>query len=178
VRGEVVRPAVVFVLLVATALRRRRAIPRFLLSIPGSVVVALGLHMFVGGVVGDALTTTSPQQLAGCSGPQCGLGLTGGFWVTFFGLPVVLSGFVVRAVALGLPGRINRRFAGGSGPLGTGLLGGPTGAPYGTYPAPPYGTGPGAPYPGGPAGNYPSMLPTTTTPPPVPFATITPLDEV
>jgi uncharacterized protein YjbI with pentapeptide repeats len=71
----------------------------FAVGLLGALIVAFGLHLFLGGMVGsfsfafDTLATTT------CSGPQCAVGVASGTVGLVGGVFVVIAGIFVRARA-------------------------------------------------------------------------------
>jgi hypothetical protein len=88
----------------------------------GSLVVALGFHLFLGGLVDEIVSSSGPPLAQTCSaGALCTVGVASGFFGLFGGVFVIIAGFAVRRIrypspsTTGMPG----------GPMGPGqLLGG------------------------------------------------------
>jgi hypothetical protein len=79
--------------------RNRGRVRGIVLGLLGAVCAAFGLHMFVGGILGqvtspfDSLTTTA------CSGPQCAVGINSGMVGIYVGIIVAIAGFAIRVAA-------------------------------------------------------------------------------
>jgi uncharacterized protein YjbI with pentapeptide repeats len=109
----------------------------------GSLVVALGFHLFVGGLVDEIVSASGPPVAQTCSaGALCTVGVASGFFGLFGGVFIIIAGFAIRRVSYQAPS-----YAGmPGGPMGLGpMLGG--------YPGPGVGGPPGS----GTAGPYDSM---------------------
>ena len=65
----------------------------------GSLIVAFGLHLFLGGMVGTFSFAFDTLATATCSGPQCSVGVGSGEFGLIVGVFVVIAGFFVRARA-------------------------------------------------------------------------------
>jgi uncharacterized protein YjbI with pentapeptide repeats len=124
-----------------------RAQANLALSLIGALVIAFGVHLLVGGLVGTILSASGPPVSQTCTaGPLCSVGIASGFVGLFVGAFVIIIGGVVRAgrrrstnVAFS-PGRMGGQFGPGNqfGPSGPGNqfgqggqggFGGPTDAP-------------------------------------------------
>jgi uncharacterized protein YjbI with pentapeptide repeats len=69
------------------------------LGLLGSLLVAFGAHLFVGGILGEASFAFDTLATAACSGPQCAVGQSSGTLGITVGIFVVLAGFAARASA-------------------------------------------------------------------------------
>jgi uncharacterized protein YjbI with pentapeptide repeats len=65
----------------------------------GSLIVAFGFHLFLGGMVGTFSFAFDTLATATCSGPQCSVGVGSGEFGLIVGVFVVIAGFFVRARA-------------------------------------------------------------------------------
>jgi uncharacterized protein YjbI with pentapeptide repeats len=94
---------VVFVMLLVGPVRRAvtRGSPRALaLGIAGALVVALGVHLFLGGLVeGFVGSFGAPVRQTCSTGPLCPVGVGFGIFGIWLGVAVVIAGFVVLAAA-------------------------------------------------------------------------------
>lgn len=69
------------------------------IGLAGSLVVAFGLHLFLGGMVGSFSFAFDTLATATCSGPQCSVGVASGTLGLVGGVFVIIAGFFVRARA-------------------------------------------------------------------------------
>lgn len=113
----------------------------------GSLVVALGFHLFLGGLIDEIASASGPPVAQTCSaGALCTVGVASGFLGLFGGVFVIIAGFALRRVRYPAPS-----FTGMSGgPMGPGpMVGGfprpGFGGPLGSGPAGPFDTGTGGP---------------------------------
>jgi Pentapeptide repeats (8 copies) len=85
----------------------------------GSLVVALGFHLFFGGLADEIVSSFGPPLAQTCSaGALCTVGVASGFFGLFGGVFVILAGFAVRRVRNPAPS-----YAGMSrGPMGAGPM--------------------------------------------------------
>jgi Pentapeptide repeats (8 copies) len=67
-------------------------------GIAGSVIVALGFNLFIGGLVGDIVSATGPPVSQTCAGALCTVGVSSGFIGIFGGMALMIGGFFIRAV--------------------------------------------------------------------------------
>ena len=121
----------------------RQAMPSFAMGrtgialargLAGSLVVALGLHLFLGGLADEIVSSFGPPLAQTCSaGALCTVGVASGFFGLFGGVFVIIAGFAVRRVRYPAPG-----YAGMSrGPMGAGpMFGGLPGLGSGGSPGP------------------------------------------
>ncbi|HWF79759.1 MAG TPA: pentapeptide repeat-containing protein [Streptosporangiaceae bacterium] len=63
----------------------------------GSLLVAVGLSLFVGGLLGEILSAAGPPVTQTCVGALCKVGVASGFIGLFGGVVVVIAGFGIRA---------------------------------------------------------------------------------
>lgn len=63
----------------------------------GSLLVAIGLCLFVGGLLGQILSAAGPPVTQTCVGALCKVGVASGFIGLFGGVFVVIAGFGIRA---------------------------------------------------------------------------------
>jgi uncharacterized protein YjbI with pentapeptide repeats len=112
----------------------------------GSLVVALGFHLFLGGLIDEVASAAGPPVAQTCSaGALCTVGVASGFLGLFGGVFVIIAGFAVRRVRYPAPS-----YAGMSGgPMGPGPM-------YGGFPragfGEPYGSGTSGPFDSGTGG--------------------------
>jgi uncharacterized protein YjbI with pentapeptide repeats len=107
----------------------------------GSLVVALGFHLFLGGLADEVVSSFGPPLAQTCSaGALCTVGVASGFLGLFGGVLVIIVGFAVWRAHYPAPGYadLSRR------PVGAGPM-------FGGFPGPGAGGFPG-PGSGGPAG--------------------------
>lgn len=100
----------------------------------GSVVVALGFHLFLGGLADEVVSSFGPPLAQTCSaGALCTVGVASGFFGLFGGVLVIIAGFAVWRVRYPAPG-----YSGMSrGPVGAGPM-------FGGFPGPGSGGSPGS----------------------------------
>jgi hypothetical protein len=67
----------------------------------GRLVVVLGLHFCVGGLLGVFGSSFGSPIVQLCTGPQCQLGVDRGIWGPFIGVGLILTGIVIAASARG-----------------------------------------------------------------------------
>lgn len=65
----------------------------------GALVVTVGFHLFVGGLLNEFVGGFGAPVAKICSGPQCAIGVGSGFFGIFGGIIVILAGFGVRRAA-------------------------------------------------------------------------------
>lgn len=112
-------------------------------GIVGSLVVALGLHLFLGGLADEIVSASGPPLAQTCSaGALCTVGVASGFFGLFGGVFIILAGFAIRRVRYPAPSNIGMP----GGPMGPGqMFGGFTrpgfGGPYGSGTAGPFDLG-------------------------------------
>jgi uncharacterized protein YjbI with pentapeptide repeats len=108
-------------------------------GIVGSLVAALGFHLFLGGLAAEIVGAFGPPLAQTCTtGALCTVGVGSGFIGLFAGVFVILAGFALRRVRYPAPS-----YAGMSGgPMGPGAM---FGGPFGSGPAGPFGSGTGGP---------------------------------
>jgi hypothetical protein len=70
-----------------------------LLGVLGALCVAFGLHMFVGGILGQVVSPFDALTVTTCSGPQCAVGINSGMVGIFVGIFVAIAGFGIRVAA-------------------------------------------------------------------------------
>jgi uncharacterized protein YjbI with pentapeptide repeats len=109
-------------------------------GIVGSLVAALGLHLFLGGLADEIVSASGPPLAQTCSaGALCTVGVASGFFGLFGGVFIMLAGFAVRHVRYPRPSYIGMS----GGPMGPGAM-------YGGLPRPgfggPFGSGPAGPF--------------------------------
>ncbi len=116
-------------------------------GLAGSLAVALGFHLFLGGLIDEVASASGPPLAQTCSaGALCAVGVASGFFGLFGGVFVIIAGFAVRRVRYPAPG-----FTGMSGgPLGPGSVYGGFarpgfGGPLGSRTAGPFDSGTGGP---------------------------------
>lgn len=113
----------------------------------GSLVIALGFHLFLGGLVDEIVSSSGPPLAQTCSaGTLCTVGVASGFFGLFGGVFVIIAGFAVRRVRYPAPSYIGMS----GGPMGPGLMfGGLPGPGFAGSPgsgtAGPFGSGTGGP---------------------------------
>lgn len=103
-------------------------------GLAGSLVVALGLHLFLGGLADEIVSSSGPPLAQTCSGGAlCTVGVASGFFGLFGGVFVIIAGFAIRRVRY-------------PGPSYTGMPGGPMGPVpmFGGLPDPGFGGSPGS----------------------------------
>jgi len=116
-------------------------------GLAGSLVVALGIHLFLGGLVDEVVSSSGPPLAQTCSaGALCTVGVASGFVGLFGGVFIILAGFAIRRVRYPAPSNIGMP----GGPMGSGqMFGGFTrpgfGGPYGSGTAGPFDLGTGGP---------------------------------
>ncbi len=86
-------------------------------GIIGAVIIAIGFHLFIGGLLDEILSATGPPLAQLCTGPLCKVGVASGFLGVFIGVPVMLVGFAVRSVGTSTR-RATPTAAGQFGPYG------------------------------------------------------------
>jgi uncharacterized protein YjbI with pentapeptide repeats len=69
------------------------------LGLVGSLLVAFGLHLFVGGLIGEFSFAYDTLAKKVCSSAQCAVGVSSGMLGLFGGVFVVMGGFFVRSRA-------------------------------------------------------------------------------
>jgi uncharacterized protein YjbI with pentapeptide repeats len=69
------------------------------LGLLGALLVAVGAHLFVGGILGQVLSPFDSLTVTACSGPQCAVGINAGTAGAVIGVFAVIFGFGVRAAA-------------------------------------------------------------------------------
>jgi hypothetical protein len=74
------------------------ALPRLLVGLAGTLLVVVGLHGFVGGMVGTITEALNPLQPP-CDGPHCAVGIDAGWLGLTFGIPATIAGFAIRSTA-------------------------------------------------------------------------------
>jgi hypothetical protein len=119
----------------------RQAMPSFAMGrtgialargLVGSLVVALGFHLFLGGLADEIVSSFGPPLAQTCSaGALCTVGVASGLFGLFGGVFVIIAGFAVRHVRYPAPS-----YTGMSrGPMGAGpMFGGPPGPGSGGSP--------------------------------------------
>ena len=113
----------------------------------GSLVAALGFHLFLGGLVDEVVSASGPPLAQTCSaGALCTVGVASGFLGLFGGVFVIIAGLAVRRVRYPAPSYTG--MAGGPVDLGP-VFGGPPapgfGRPFGSGAAGPFDSGTGGP---------------------------------
>jgi hypothetical protein len=109
----------------------------------GSLVAALGFHLFLGGLVDEVVSASGPPLAQTCSaGALCTVGVASGFFGLFGGVFIILAGFAIRRVRYPAPSSIGMP----GGPMGPSqMFGGFTrpgfGGPYGPGTAGPFDLG-------------------------------------
>jgi hypothetical protein len=71
--------------------------PGLVRGLLGSVMVAFGFHLFVGGLLDEFVGGFSVPLQQTCSGPLCVVGVASGFFGIFGGIIVAILGFGIRA---------------------------------------------------------------------------------
>jgi uncharacterized protein YjbI with pentapeptide repeats len=121
----------------------RQAMPSFAMGrtgialargLVGSLAVALGFHLFLGGLADEIVSSFGPPLAQTCSaGALCTVGVASGFFGLFGGVFVIIAGFAVRRVRYPAPS-----YTGMSrGPMGAGPM-------FGGLPGPGFGRSPGS----------------------------------
>jgi hypothetical protein len=121
----------------------RQAMPSFAMGrtgialargLAGSLVVALGFHLFLGGLADEIVSSSGPPLAQTCSaGALCTVGVASGFFGLFGGVFVIIAGFAVRRVRYPAPS-----YTGMSrGPVSAGPM-------FGGLPGPGFGGSPGS----------------------------------
>jgi len=87
----------------------------------GSFIAALGLSLFVGGLLGEVLSASGPPVTQTCVGALCKVGVASGFIGLFGGVFVCIIGFAIRASGR----RRNQPASFGPTLQGGGFIGGP-----------------------------------------------------
>lgn len=64
----------------------------------GAFMIAIGFHLFAGGLIDEIVSAAGPPLGQTCTGPLCTVGVASGFLGLFIGLPILIVGFIVRAV--------------------------------------------------------------------------------
>jgi hypothetical protein len=67
-------------------------------GILGSVIVALGFNLCIGGFLGEVVSAAGPPVSQTCTGALCAVGVSSGFIGIFGGVVLIIVGFVIRAV--------------------------------------------------------------------------------
>ena len=108
----------------------------------GSLVAALGVHLFLGGLIDEVASAAGPPVAQTCSaGTLCTVGVASGFVGLFCGVFVMLAGLAIRRVRNPAP----RNFGMSGGPMGQGPM-------YGGFQRPGF----GGPFGSGTAGSFDS----------------------
>jgi len=64
----------------------------------GAFLIAIGFHLFAGGLIDQIVSASGPLLAQTCNaGPLCAVGVAGGFLGLFIGLPILIAGIAVRA---------------------------------------------------------------------------------
>ena len=125
---------IILTLLIAGSIRKGRRVlrlnrqnmPSFAMSrtgialargVAGSLAVALGFHLFLGGLADEIVSASGPPLAQTCSaGALCTVGVASGFFGLFCGVFVIIAGFAVRRVRYPAPSNAGMS----SGPMGAG----------------------------------------------------------
>ncbi len=98
--------AIVLALMILPALRPKRlaflaraGVRGFPTLIIGSVLVALGVHLFLGGLVGLIVGSFGAPVVQTCTAPQCVVGIKSQFVGPFAGVFAIIIGFAVKGMA-------------------------------------------------------------------------------
>ena len=98
----------------------------------GSVIVALGFNLAIGGFLGMMVGAFGPPVTQTCTGPLCTVGVSSGFIGIFGGVVVIIVGFIVRGSGRKYQQQANLAPGGfGPGGFGPGGPGGSAGTPFG-----------------------------------------------
>lgn len=92
---------VLLILLLAGTLRkavRVRRPGRAVVAVVGCVLVALGFHLFVGGLIEQFVGGFGSPIPQACSGPQCAVGVSSGLYAIPVGIFAMIFGFAMRAM--------------------------------------------------------------------------------
>jgi uncharacterized protein YjbI with pentapeptide repeats len=113
----------------------------------GSLVVALGFHLFLGGLIDEIASAAGPPVAQTCSaGALCTVGVASGFLGLFGGVFVIIAGFAVRHVRYPAPSYTGMSGGPmGQGPMFGGLPRPGFGGPFGSGTAGPFDSGTGGP---------------------------------
>ena len=121
----------------------RQAMPSFAMGrtgialargLVGSLVVALGFHLLLGGLADEIVSSFGPPLAQTCSaGALCTVGVASGFFGLFGGVFVIIAGFAVRRVRYPAPSYLGMS----RGPMGAGPM-------FGGLPGPGFGGSPGS----------------------------------
>jgi Pentapeptide repeats (8 copies) len=82
-------------------------------GILGSVIVAVGFNLCIGGFLGEVISAAGPPVKQACTGALCAVGVSSGFIGIFGGVVLIIAGFFIRAVK-----RNNQSAFNASGPGG------------------------------------------------------------
>ena len=100
----------------------------------GSLVVALGFHLLLGGLADEIASSFGPPLAQTCSaGALCTVGVASGFFGLFGGVFAIIAGFAVRRVRYPAPSHLGMS----RGPMGAGPM-------FGGLPGPGFGGSPGS----------------------------------
>jgi hypothetical protein len=94
-------------------------------GLAGSLAVALGFHLFLGGLADQIVSSFGPPLAQTCSaGALCTVGVASGFYGLLGGVFVIIAGFALRRVRYPAPSHtgMSRRPV-GAGPMFGGLPG-------------------------------------------------------
>jgi hypothetical protein len=113
----------------------------------GSLVVALGFHLFLGGLADEVVSSFGPPLAQTCSaGALCTVGVASGFLGLFSGVFVIIAGFAVWRVRYPVPSYTGMsRGPVGVGPMFGGFPGPGSGGSPGSATAGPFDSGTGGP---------------------------------
>jgi len=67
-------------------------------GVVGSVIVALGFNLCIGGFVGEVVSAAGPPVKQTCTGALCVVGVSSGIIGIFAGVILIIAGFAIRAV--------------------------------------------------------------------------------
>jgi uncharacterized protein YjbI with pentapeptide repeats len=83
-------------------------------GILGSVIVAFGFNLAIGGFLGEVVSAAGPPVSQTCAGTLCTIGVSSGFIGLFGGIVLMIVGFIVRAAKRSQPVTVGTQPVGGS----------------------------------------------------------------
>jgi hypothetical protein len=83
-------------------------------GLAGSVIVAIGFSLAIGGLLGEVLSAAGPPVTQTCVGALCKVGVSSGFIGIFGGVFVIIAGFSVRAAGRRSRNIAPQQYSGGS----------------------------------------------------------------
>jgi hypothetical protein len=77
----------------------RRPAGLLIRGLVGAFLIAIGFHLFAGGLIDQIVSASGPPLAQTCNaGPLCTVGVAGGFLGLFIGVPILILGIAVHAV--------------------------------------------------------------------------------